>query len=864
MHSLLALFEHQVTTNLGRVAIGCINHCLTYQELNVAANRLARTILAAGPVAQTVGIVFGHGTSAIVAMLAVLKAGKICVPLDPCQPASRTAQILRDCEAQVLVTDHQNMDAANRFGRPDLQVVNIAALDTTLQSDNLGLSIAGETPACLIYTSGSTGSPKGVVQTHAGLLNRSRAFADVLQVRPEDRLSLLATSSVAQGVSGALQALIHGASVHPFDLRERGVAELGPWLTEKAITVLTCTPSTFRHFAKTLTAKDAFPALRVIRLGSEQVLLHDVELYRRHFHRRCTLVGTLGSTEAGPVATHAIDHDSPITNVIPAGYPVAGTTVRILDDDGRTCSAGESGEIVVHNDFLSLCYWRDPERTAATFVEIPGEPGKRFCRTGDIGTMRSNGCLEYLGRKNLRVKIRGFRIELEEIERSLCTHPLVLEAAVVARPDKNGENRLTAYVVSPADQIPTLDGLRAHLRCSLPEPMVPALIEFRASLPRTAGGKIHRMALVDSVRLPVANEGRPPRTSVEMTLVNLWEELLEQRPIGVTDDFFALGGHSLLAARLSASIAQVFGVKLPLATFLTAATIERQAELLCKQHRRGEWPLLVPIRASGTKPPLFCVHLGDGNVLSYRDLARYLPSDQPLYGLQSRGLDGIGRISTRIEEMARDYVDEIRRIQPRGPYALCGWSFGGMVAFEMASQLSDEGEMVEMLALFDTRARRSQLSARKMAGRATMDLNSFLHGHGGLAYAGRKIRTAKRIVENIIWRMLLLWYRRGGWLPRALRNITQANKNARRDYILRPYGGRVTLFRAAQTDGRKPRDRAVGWDQFVTGELEIHDVPGTHLSMVFEPHAQALAAKLTQCLEQARKVSLASGGDKAA
>ena len=782
MHSISALFEHQVRTNRDHLAVSAVDQNLSYRRLNEAANRLARVVLATTPRTDTVGVLMGHRASTIVAMLGILKAGKIFVPLDPRQPPSRTLQILGDCGAEVLITDRQNQLLAKAMRRSDLTVVDLETIDTAVPSDDLGLSIARESPACLIYTSGSTGSPKGVVQTYDGLLKRSKAFASVLGVCPEDKLSLVAASSVAQGVSGALQALIHGASVHQFDLRELGVAELGTWLKQQSITVLTCTPRTFRHFAKTLSTGTEFPALRVIRLGSEQVLPHDFELYRRHFGRRCVLVGTLGSTEAGPVATYVMDHDSDVTTVVPAGYPVAGTTVRILDDDGRICSAGEAGEIVVHNDFLSLGYWRDPDRTDTVFVEIPGATGQRFCRTGDIGTLRPDGCLEYLGRKNLRVKIRGFRVELEEIERSLCAHSLVLEAAVVARPDTTGESRLAAYVVSRAERTPTVDELRAHLRCSLPEPMVPASFEFLVSLPRTASGKLHRSALLEGSASPVQSVTRPPRNSVEMALTNLWEELLEQHSIGVTDDFFALGGHSLLAARLNASIERAFGVKLPLATFLTTTTIERQAELVRARGKQEEWPLLVPLRSGSIKPPLYCIHLGDGNVLSYRDLARHLPIDQPLYGLQSRGLDGIGRIHTRIEDMARDYVAVIRKMQPRGPYAICGWSFGGIVAFEMARQLAGVGQTVELLALFDTRARRSVISVRKMSARAASDINDVLRGRLRGSYAGKKIRSARRVVANWVWRRLILWHRRGGWLPRALKNVTQANKSARRDY----------------------------------------------------------------------------------
>jgi acyl carrier protein len=167
---------------------------------------------------------------------------------------------------------------------------------------------------------------------------------------------------------------------------------------------------------------------------------------------------------------------------------------------------------------------------------------------------------------------------------------------------------------------------------------------------------------------------RPPRDPLELRLTLLWEDLLEQRPISATANFFELGGHSLLAARLSASIEQTFATKLPLATFITAATIEQQARLLRERRTQSRWPSLVPVRAVGSKPPLFCVHSRDGDVLSYRDLARHLPPDQPLYGLQSRGLDGMSRINTRIEDMARDYVAEIRKSHPRGPYAICGWS----------------------------------------------------------------------------------------------------------------------------------------------------------------------------------------------
>jgi amino acid adenylation domain-containing protein len=856
--SVPAHFEAQVAGSSDAWAVRALDQSLRYRQLNAAANRVARCVLATASGTQSVAVLMGQGAPMIVAMLGVLKAGKMFVPLDPRQPPARMRQIREDCEAQVLVTDTSKLADARALIGSGVTLINIDTLDASLPADNLGLPIEGETLACLIYTSGSTGSPKGVVQTHRSLLNRAKAFADVLRVGPEDRLSLLANCSVAQGVSGTLQALVNGASIHPFDLRTLGIGELASWLAAHEITVLTCAPSAFRHFAKTLSIKDHFPALRVIRLGSEQVLPQDFELYQRHFHRGCAFVGTLGSTEAGPVATCAMNHDTEIIDTVPAGYPLNNTTIKILDDDGRVCAAGDPGEIVVQNNFLCAGYWRDPDRTTSLFVDVPG--AGKFCRTGDIARLRADGCVEYVGRKNLRVKIRGFRVELEEIERTLCTHASVLEAAVIVRREGNRDSQLAAYLVSRAGQPPSAEELRAHLQISLPPQMVPGSFEFLPSLPRTASGKIHRTALAELPTPVIATVNQPPCDAVEMGLTHLWEDLLERHPINVTDDFFALGGHSLLAARLSATIEQAFGVKLPLSTFLTAPTIEKQAELLRGQRRSMEWPLLVPINTRGSKPPLFCVHLADGNVLSYRDFARFLPSDQPLYGIQASGLDRTSRIYTRIEDMARAYVAEVRKFYPTGPYALCGWSYGGLIAFEMARQLQQQRQQVALLALFDTLAprrlrrgrpvRHRRATLRYQLCRVPIHLRALLYGRNRLGYLREKIQTAKELVSVPLWRMFFAWERCGGWLPQLLRSVTHSNRIAERDYVPQRYDGHVTLFKASLPPGSGLHDLAAGWNNYVSGDLETHFVPGTHASMVFAPHARSLAQGITRCLDK--------------
>ena len=433
-------------------------------------------------------------------------------------------------------------------------------------------------------------------------------------------------------------------------------------------------------------------------------------------------------------------------------------------------------------------------------------------------------------------------------------------------PDNDGDTRLRAFVVLRTGAIVKADACRSHLRKMLPEQMVPQTFEFPPALPRTASGKVDRRALDDRTvprSVPAEHE---PSDIVEACLTSLWEDLLGQRPIGVSDNFFEIGGNSLLAARLSVAIEKAFNARLPLASFLRAATIKQQAHLLRERQSRALWSSLVPIQTRGAKPPLFLVHLVDGNILSYRDLVRHLPPDQPVYGLQSRGLDRNNPISTRIEHMARGYVTEIRRMHPSGPFALCGWSFGGVVAFEIARQFERQGRAVALLALLDSRLQRSPHSARTHV----MDV----HGHMDALLAGgarlrKKLRTTWKVIENVIWRQLMLWHRRGGFLPRYMQNVTQANRNARRDYVPRPYSGHITFLKATGNNPARTYDPQAAWAPLATGGLETHEVPGTHRTMVFEPHAGRLAATLVDCLDRTwARSALAKGavrdGGKAA
>jgi acyl carrier protein len=367
---------------------------------------------------------------------------------------------------------------------------------------------------------------------------------------------------------------------------------------------------------------------------------------------------------------------------------------------------GVQGELHIGGVGLAQGYLNRPELTAEKFIPNPfsSEPGARLYKTGDLARYLPDGNIEFIGRIDHQLKIRGFRIELEEIEAALSQHPNVRQSVVIAREDVPGDKRLVAYIITCQKQAPTLSELRRFLKQKLPEYMVPSAFVMIETLPLNTNGKVDRRAL------PAPQQERPalerpfvaPQDTLELQLTKIWEQVLSIQPIGVKDNFFELGGNSLLAVRLFAQIEQIFSKKLPLATFFQAPTVEQLACILRDEEWSAPWQSLVAIQPKGSKPPFFCMHPRQGNVFCYYKMVHYLGEDQPFYGLQARGLDGKQTPYTRIEDMAADYIEEIQTIQPFGAYFLGGYSFGGLVAYEMARQLHAQGQKVAMLTLFDT------------------------------------------------------------------------------------------------------------------------------------------------------------------
>lgn len=851
-HTIPARFEEQVRNYAKRVAVKSRNHEWSYEELNVRANRIGHAILRHGPAGERqTALLFEHDAPMIAAMLGVLKAGQTYVPLDPSYPNERLTRILQHSQAAVLVTNEKNLARAKDLNDASVTVINVDDLDPAIPTGDPNVTFDPRRLAYILYTSGSTGEPKGVMQTNRNVMHHIRAYTNNLRIRQTDRLTLLSSYCFDAAVMDIYGALLNGAALYPIGLKEEGMAGLSEWLIDQKITIYHSTPTVYRYFISSLEGTGNFPRLRLVVLGGEETKRKDVELYKRHFSDECLLVNGLGPTEATVSLQYFIDKQTKVLGQgIPVGYPVDDTEVSLLDSTGKPSQI--RGEILIECEHVALGYWRNANATASAFVTDSNHASSRAYRTGDMGRKLPDGSLVFEGRKDSQIKIRGFRVELREIETVLLEHPAVRESAVIAT-DHGSEKRLVAYIACK-EPLKHISELRDFLREKLPDYMLPATLVELDSLPLTSSGKLNRLALPAPDGLNREPVSAVPKTQVEKLLSGIWSELLETKQFGIHDNFFELGGHSLSAVRLFAKIEKQFGKRLPLATLFQTPTIAQLAAII-ERDWTAPWSSLVAIQPAGSRPPFFCVHAVGGNVLEYYDLARHLGEDQPFYGFQSQGLNG--RPShTRIEDMAAHYIEEMRDVQPEGPYLIGGRSLGGIIAFEMASQLRAQNQPVGLLALFDTyptgysklmpNASSLWSKAKRFEKRIASHFSnlSSLEFREKPSYLIEKAKYGPRKFKGLIWRAIYRSYEiQGRPLPRLLRDVKEFNSIAARNYFPRTYDGSVTLF-WANADLRASNDLVQGWRALVSGDMNVVEVPGSHLNIIKEPHVRELASKL--------------------
>ncbi|HEU4453986.1 MAG TPA: amino acid adenylation domain-containing protein [Longimicrobium sp.] len=812
---------------------------MTYAELDRRANRIAHALRARGVGPESrVAVSLERTPALIAALLGVMKAGGAYVPLDPAHPPVRHEAVLRGSGARLVIADSGSIDRLASLV-PGVVAVDVAALDGG-RDDAPEPGVTPWNLAYVIFTSGSTGGPKGVEIEHRSAAGVAAYMRDLLD--DEERAVVLASTSVTFDVSVAeiFGTLAWGGTLV---MVENALAAPPPGRIVRTVVMV---PTA----AAELVRGDRFPAgvTTVLLAGESLPLTLARDLQALPEVRR--VLNLYGPTEDTVYSTCAALE--PGDERVTIGRPVTGGRVYVLDAGMRHAGVGVPGEVWTAGAGVARGYSRRPALTAERFRPDPfGLPGSRMYRTLDRGRWREDGALEYLGRADQQVKVRGYRIELEEVEGALAAHPAVAEAAAVARGEIGGERRLVAFLVArdPGAK-PDVAELRGWMRERLPEYMVPGAFAWVDALPRSGSGKLDRRALPeDEGAADAATPYVAPRGELEERLAALWSEVLGVERVGVHDDFFDLGGQSILATRLAARVREELGFAFPVAELLTGPTVERMAQTVAGKKGAARLPL-VPLQTFGDRPPLFLSHPAGGHVVCYRELAVLLAMDQPVYALQPRGIEDGGQapIDT-IEEMAAFYVDAIRRMRPEGPYRLGGWSFGGVVAWEMAQQLSAAGAEVDLLALFDT-APHTPEGMMINAGDPAEVVWQTVAGLAGHAAASRVDVDELRGLEG---RELALAMLRKMDAPRllpesrvddvlALTTIRAANLQAQAKYQPKPYHGPLTYFRTAGSDDAQGESRGFRfWSALTRGESVAHRVAGSHGTILQPPYVRELA-----------------------
>ncbi len=856
------LFEEQAERNGRREALVFRGKRIAYAELNARANQLAHLLrrLGAGR-GSFIGLFLERSPEMVVALLAVSKSGAAYVPYDTELPASRLKMLLEDTRPVCVLTQHHlAVKLADWAG--ETIVLDAARQDLDTQpASNPGIAIESTDAIYAIYTSGSTGMPKAAVNTHEAVANRIFWMQAEYGLETRDRVLQKTPYSFDVSVWEFFWPLACGATLviaEPGGHRDADY--LAGLIHAERITTLHFVPSMLREFLDVENLHRCASIRRVFSSG--EALPQDL---RQKFYDRLSaeLHNLYGPTEAAVDVTYWDCRRKAPCATVPIGRPIANVTAYILDRHLQAVPIGVAGELYIGGIAVGRGYLNRPELTEERFIPDPfaRKTGARLYKTGDRARFLPDGNIEYLGRNDNQVKLRGFRIELGEVESAILAHAQVRAAAVVLHQDRGGA-QLIAYVVPAGPALEALE-LKAFLREHLPDYMTPARVFFLDSLPLLSNGKLNRNALP----APEHTESRPtraratPRNSIEKKLARIWEDLLEQQPVGIDQSFFDLGGHSLLLIRMIAQVQKKLGHKLSVATVLASPTIETLAAVIAGRKASAAICRVTPLKPQGTRPPFICL----GASPLFLPFARLLGTDQPFCGFD---LDQLPKVELpnpcRLEDLAAHVVAGIREYQPRGPYYIGGWCLFGVLAYETARQLTAQGERVELLTLFDTRntAYPKTLSAWE---RLRMGVQKALFHLQNLA-AGSPSEKARYFIEHVkILRGKIKEHRQqltqgrtpesaGDWeINEKMMDINPIVVRAACQYDTPPYAGRVLVVQGTDVPKGHHWQMAVQWKQPLAGEWTVYQVQGSHDGMFKFPHVEQLAVKIKASFEQLDK-----------
>lgn len=843
---------------------------LTYGCLNARANQLANRLHNLGVRRdRIVGICLEPSLNLIVAVLAVFKAGGVCLPLDPGLPRERLHFILSDAQPVLIIGSSKGENRSNTPLLANVPQIVVDDIETIrCSTDNLSLASPPESAAYIIYTSGSTGQPKGVLVSYRALAKHCLDTRMYYGLGASDKVLQFNSISFDAAFEQIVTTLISGALLV---LRGPDVWTVRQFKERSEACALTVVdlPTSYWHQLLSEWVRDrallpaALPRLWIV--GGEAMTPESLQLWRQLPVEAIRLINAYGPTETTITAT-AFDVtreflSSELPRRIPIGRPRGERSVYVLDKWMRPVPAGVLGELFIGGPLLANGYLNRPELTGERFVSNPfsAEPQDRLYRTGDQVRFLPSGELEFAGRSDHQVKIRGYRVELEEIQAALQEHPDVRDCCVLLSPRKSSEPILLAYYVAQTGAATSDALLREYLRKRLPSYMVPSAFVPLKLLPVLPSGKIDRQALLAiPAERPEPVSLTSPRTPAELGIQLVFERVLQREGISVDASFFELGGDSLQALELVVELERQWGRTLPLELLYQAPTIEGLARQLEEGQTSNQRSSLILLQAGDERPPLFLVHTTPGDILGYGNLLHHLDRDQPCFGFQSLGLVRPESIHQRVEEMAAYYVHLLRGVHPEGPYFLAGWCYGGIVAVEMAQQLG--AKEIGFLGLLETVAPPPGSSLPEYY-RHRLGCLLRMHPSEWLTYAKKKwqYRRDVKMADRMRFRRLeksqaddTRGVEEHNRRLEQLERVYTANMEALKQYRPRFYPGKVTLFNAAVQDAGVIRDPLCGWPG-LAAEIEVHTVPGDHDSMLSEPNVAILAEKFQASLNEAQR-----------
>lgn len=852
--SIAAVFEAQARARPGAPALASAEERLTYGELDARAEAVAHRLrrLGVGP-EVLVGVCAERSSAAIVAILAILKAGGAYLPLDPADPPARLAALLGQLGAPLVLAAPTARQLLPPFARA-LDLDGSGAASEWAAAPPPPAAPSGRHLACALATSGSTGTPK-LVLVEARSILRLVLGSDYAAFGPNETFLHLAPLAFDASSFEIWGALLHGAKLvlYPPELPTAG--RLGELIAREGVTTLWLTAGLFQRIVDD--DPGALRPLRQLLTGGEAPAPAAVR------RLRAVLPGLRLSNGYGPTenatfsSVYVVPAGEAVPDPLPIGRPIANTRCYVLDRAGQPCPVGVAGELFLGGDGLARGYLGQAALTAERFVPDPfgPEPGGRLYRTGDRARWQADGNLAFLGRRDGQVKLRGYRVELGEVEAALARCPAVRAAAAAVHAGAGGDRQLVAYLV-PRAALPPDAALRAFLAELLPPQMLPAAFVRLAALPLTASGKLDRRALPPptvtadppSVTPPSL---APPLDGTAARLAAIWERVLGAPPDLTGGEFFTAGGRSLQAITLLDAVEREFQQRLPPAALLRGDAFTTLADLL----RRGVPALppgLEPIQPHGDEPPLYCVHGVDGGAFPYLALARRLPPAQPLFGLTAPPPAASGDRFTSIEELAARHVAALRAAPGAGPYHLIGYSFGGIVAFEVAQQLVRGGGQVAFLGLIDTAPRAVRPASFWAPGALAERLGLHLRALRPLGTAER-LRYLRRRAQLVLVVARETWGARMRPPGAAAVAVEPDWLASLRRYVPRPYPGPLTLFWAEEHAPGigGPDDPRLEWRRYAQGGITIRRLPGDHDHLLEEPAVAGLAAALADCLDGA-------------